>query len=71
MAKKDTQVWHVKPSSSKEMMSMEANKILSRMSRYLVMKKPDLYNKELKKLKRKYPDFWSQLNNIKIRTDND
>ena len=64
-------VWKVVATDSNSVLNAEAIKILQRLEDHKNRLEIEEYNKLLKKLAKKFPDFRSQIYSLKIRNDND
>jgi hypothetical protein len=64
-------VWKVVATDSNSVLNAEAIKILQKLEDHKNRLEIEEYNKLLKKLAKKFPDFRSQIYSLKIRNDND
>jgi hypothetical protein len=64
-------VWKVVATDSNSVLNSEAIKILQKLEDHKNRLEIEEYNKLLKKLAKKFPDYRTQIYSLKIRTDND
>ena len=64
-------VWKILATDSNSVLNSEAIKILKKLEDHKNRLEVEEYNKLLKKLAKKFPDFRYQIYSLKIRTDND
>jgi hypothetical protein len=63
--------WKVKPTDANSVLNDEAVQILQKLEDHKNRLEVEQYNRLLKKLAKKFPDFKSQIYSLKIRNDND